>query len=367
MIAIPKRIGILTGGGDCPGLNAVIRAVVKSAEMHGIETVGILDGYFGLIKNLTKPLMVDQVSGIQVLGGTILGSSNKDDPFHFVELSEKGLPQTSDQSGQAIQTCKTHGLEALIVLGGDGTMTVADKLAAKGLKVIGVPKTIDNDLMGTYTTFGFDTAVGIASESIDRLHTTAASHGRIIVVEVMGRSAGWIALASGVASGAHAILIPEIPFELEHLAAVVRSRKVRGRRSTIIVVGEGAKPRGGEVVVSRIVENSPEAIRLGGIGKVVADGLETLTGIEARAVVLGHVVRGGSPSAHDRNLATRLGIKAVDMVLQGEFGRMAAVAQGGLSSVPLSEVGGKVRFIPSDDSLLQAARKLGISFGDAAY
>jgi 6-phosphofructokinase 1 len=365
MAAIPKRIGILTGGGDCPGLNAVIRAVVKSAEMHGIETVGILDGYFGLVTNLTKPLNMDQVSGIQVLGGTILGSSNKDDPFHFVEMDKEGKLRRTDQSEKALQTCKMHELEALIVLGGDGTMTVADKLAAKGLKVIGVPKTIDNDLMGTFTTFGFDTAVAIATESIDRLHTTAASHGRIIVVEVMGRSAGWIALASGVASGAHAILIPEIPFELDYLATVIRNRKAKGRRSTIIVAGEGAKLRGGEVVVSRIVENSAEAVRLGGIGKVIGDGLETLTGIEARAVVLGHVVRGGTPSAHDRNLATRLGIKAVDMLLHGEFGRMAAVAQGGLSSVPLSEVGGKVRIIPSDDSLLLAARKLGISFGDS--
>jgi ATP-dependent phosphofructokinase / diphosphate-dependent phosphofructokinase len=364
MASIPKRIGILTGGGDCPGLNAVIRAVVKCAEINGIETVGILDGYFGLITNQTKPLNLDQVSGIQVLGGTILGSSNKDDPFHFVERDESGKSRITDQSDRALQTCKEHGLEALIVLGGDGTMTVADKLAAKGLKLIGVPKTIDNDLMGTFATFGFDTATAIATESIDRLHTTAASHGRIIVVEVMGRSAGWIALASGVAAGAHVIVVPEIPFDLEIIATMVRNRKAKGRRSTIIVAGEGGKPKGGEVVVSRIVENSPEAIRLGGIGKVIADGLETLTGIEARSVVLGHVVRGGSPSAHDRNLATKLGIKAVEMLLAGEFGRMAAVAHGGLSSVALSEVGGKVRTIPPDDPLLMAARKLGVSFGD---
>ena len=364
MSIIPKRIGILTGGGDCPGLNAVIRAVVKSADKHGIETIGILDGYYGLVKNMTKPIHIDHVGGIQVLGGTILGSSNKDNPFQFVEKGDDQKVRISDQSDQAVQTCKSLGLEALIVLGGDGTMTVADQLSEKGLKIIGVPKTIDNDLVGTYTTFGFNTAVEIAAESIDRLHTTAASHGRIIVVEVMGRTAGWIALNCGVASGAHAILVPEIPFDIENLAALVQLRKSKGRRSTIIVVGEGAKTRGGEVVVSRIVENSPEAVRLGGIGKWTADTLEAITGIEARSVVLGHVVRGGSPTAHDRNLATRLGVAAVEMLLEGKFGRMVAVSHGGLSSVALSEVGGKVRTIPSDDSLLSAARSLGISFGD---
>jgi 6-phosphofructokinase 1 len=365
MMAKLRKAGILTGGGDCPGLNAVIRAAARVLLRRGVEVTGILDGYQGLVTDRTRPLKSDDLSGLLQRGGTILGSSNKDDPFHFLVEGRGGKPAFADRSADAIATLKRHQLDCLLVLGGDGTMTVADALARKGARIVGVPKTIDNDLMGTDQTFGHDTAVAIAAEAIDRLHTTADSHHRIMVVEVMGRTAGWLALNSGMASGADVILIPELPFSLKKAAQVVAQRRGQGRQASIVVVGEGASPKGGKVVVSRVNPLSPEKIRLGGIGKVVADGLERLTGIEARAVVLGHVVRGGTPTAFDRNLATRYGWHAAEQALQGRFGRMVVLKQGRLGSIPLAQVGGKVRKVGPRDPMLLAAKAMGISFAQA--
>jgi ATP-dependent phosphofructokinase / diphosphate-dependent phosphofructokinase len=359
-----NRLGILTGGGDCPGLNAVIRAVVRCAAAQGVDCVGIKDGYWGLVKNATQPLPVEATSGLLTRGGTILGSSNKDDPFAFMEADAKGKVTARDLSDKCVANLRLNGLDALVVLGGDGTMTVSAKFAAKGVKIVGVPKTIDNDLVGTDITFGHDTAVSIASEAIDRLHTTADSPHRAIVVEVMGRYAGWLALNSGLASGGDVILIPEIPFQWEKVAGELLKRKAKGKLSSIIVAGEGAAPKGGKQVVSRINPLSPEKIRLGGIGKVVADEMEKRTGIETRAVVLGHVVRGGTPTAFDRILATRLGTRAAELAVAGKFGGMVAVKNKDLVSVPLALIGGKCRKIAEDEALLLTARKIGVEFGE---
>ncbi len=290
-----KRIGIITAGGDCPGLNAVIRAVVKSALREGVEVLGIRDGFLGTVEGSAEPLDAGSVSNILTLGGTILGSSNKDNPFGMFEKGPAGKIRTVNKSGEALRNIKNWGLDALVVLGGDGSMTISHHFSKIGVKIVGVPKTIDNDLVGTEQTFGHDTAVSVATEAIDRLHTTAASHHRACVVEVMGRYAGWLALRSGLAGGADVILIPEIGYDEKKVAEVVRNRHHLGKNSSIIVVAEGAHPRKGRLVVDRRVENSPEKIRLGGIGKQLADHLENLTGIETRSVVLGHVVRGEPP------------------------------------------------------------------------
>jgi phosphofructokinase-like protein len=360
-----KRVGILTGGGDCPGLNAVIRAAARTLLGQGVAVTGILDGYHGLVTDRVRPLQDNDLSGLLTLGGTILGSSNKDDPFHFVEQDARGRVRFIDSSDRALATMQHQGLEALLVLGGDGTMTVADKLARKGIKIVGVPKTIDNDLVGTDQTFGHDTAVSVAAEAIDRLHTTADSHHRVIVVEVMGRTAGWLALNSGMASGADVILIPEMPFSLDKAAKVILERKRKGRLSSIVVVAEGATPKGGKQVIARINPLSPEKIRLGGISKVVADALEQRTGIESRSVNLGHIVRGGTPVASDRNLATRYGWAAAQLVLKGRHGVMVALKHGKLGTVPLSAVGGKVRLVSPSEPLVSAALAMGISFAKA--
>jgi 6-phosphofructokinase 1 len=358
-----RRIGILTGGGDCPGLNAVIRAVVKSAARDGVQCRGVLDGFKGLVTNEVRSLSADDASGILTMGGTILGSSNKDDPFRFVERGPDGKITKRDRSGDVCATMKWNALDALVVLGGDGTMTVANKLARKGVKIVGVPKTIDNDLVGTDQTFGYDTAMEIATEAIDRLHTTAASHHRVIIVEVMGRYAGWLALGSGLAGGGDVILIPEFPYSLKKVAEAIRARQEKGRRFSILVVGEGAAPAGGKMTIDKIREDSPEKIRLGGVGKVLADQLESMMGVECRAVVLGHVVRGGTPTGTDRVLATLYGAAAMDMVLAGKFGRMVALRDGKITSVPLSAVGGKCRKVPLDHPWVKAGKDIGISFG----
>jgi 6-phosphofructokinase 1 len=358
-----KRIGIITAGGDCPGLNAVIRAVVKSALKERIEVLGIRDGFLGAVEGSARPLTAESVSNILVLGGTILGSSNRDNPFGMFEKDSKGKALTVNRSGEALRNFKEWGLDALVVLGGDGSMTISQQFSKKGVKIVGVPKTIDNDLVGTEQTFGHDTAVAIAVEAIDRLHTTADSHHRAMVVEVMGRNAGWLALRAGLAGGGDAILIPEIPYDEKKVAEVVRRRHGLGKKSSIIVVAEGAHPRRGKIVVDRFVENSPEKIRLGGVGKQLADNLEQLTGIETRSVVLGHVVRGGTPTSFDRILAIRFGVKALDLVLRGQFGRMVALQNGEMASVPLAKVGGRIRPVPRNHELVAAAKKIGVSFG----
>jgi 6-phosphofructokinase 1 len=359
----PKRIGILTGGGDCPGLNAVIRAVVKSATQKKIQVLGFKDGFLGLVQNSTCPLPLESVSNILTLGGTILGASNKDDPFHMLEKNASGKIQSHDRSPQVLKNLKNHAIEVLVVLGGDGTMTIANHLHQKGVPIIGIPKTIDNDLVGTDLTFGHDTAVQVAAEAIDRLHTTADSHHRIMVIEIMGRYAGWLALRSGLASGGDAILIPEFPYRESKVSQMIQSRYQQGRKSSLVVVAEGAYPQHGKHVIDHLNPLSPEKIRLGGIGRLLAKRLESQTGIEARAVVLGHVVRGGTPTPQDRILATLFGVQAVELISQRQFGVMVTWKNGMLGTIPLSKVGGQTRLVPKTHALIRCVRRLGVSLG----
>jgi len=360
-----KRIGMLTGGGDCPGLNAVIRAVAKAAMGGGLEVVGIEDGYLGLIENRLRVLTVQDVSGILTAGGTILGSCNKANPAKYAMPGLDGKWVLCDVRDQVVKHYNAAGLDAMVVIGGDGTMTGAADLIARGLNIVGVPKTIDNDLWATEITFGHDTAVNTASDALDKVHTTASSHHRVMVVELMGRYAGWIALHAGLASGADVILIPEIPFDLDKVAAKCLHRRRIGKGFTIIAVAEGAMPAGGKQFVNHIDETSPDPIRLGGVGKFVADAMENRTGLESRAIVLGHIQRGGTPTPHDRILATEFGYQAFKLLSEGMFGRMVVQHQGRIDSVPISEVAGKVRTVPADHILIQVARAIGVSFGDA--
>ncbi len=359
-----KRIGILTGGGDCPGLNAVIRSVAKSAMGIGLEVVGIEDGYLGLIQNRMRVLTYQDVSGILTLGGTILGSSNKANPAKYAVPDGKGGWQIQDVRDQVVKHYEEARLDAMVVIGGDGTMSGAAKLISRGLRVVGVPKTIDNDLWATDVTFGHDTAVNTASDALDKVHTTASSHHRVMVVELMGRYAGWLTMHAGVASGADVILIPEIPFKIESVADRCYQRSKVGKGFTIIAVGEGAKLEGGEMFVDHIVEDSPDPIRLGGIAKYVAKHVEDLTGLDGRAIILGHVQRGGTPTPFDRVLATRFGFHAMELLATGQFNRLVVQQAGEITSVPIEEVADKVRTIPLDHQLIRAARAIGTSFGD---
>ncbi len=359
-----RRIGVLTGGGDCPGLNAVIRAVAKTGMFrYGLEIFGIEDGYLGLIEDRIRPLSVSDVSGILTVGGTILGASNKANPSQFKVL-ENGKWVEKDVTDRVLENCRKHKLDALVIIGGDGTMAGAAKLIDRGLKIVGVPKTIDNDLPGTEMTFGHDTAVATGSDALDKVHTTASSHHRVMVVELMGRYAGWLALRSGLASGADVILIPEIPFKLDVVADACDRRSKHGKRFTLIAVGEGAFPAGGEMVVNHVDESSPEPIRLGGIAKHVADEVEKLTGLESRAIVLGHVQRGGTPTAFDRILATVLAHHATELLADGRFGEMVVVKNGKIDAVEISSIAGKIRTVQPGDSLVLSARAVGTCFGD---
>ncbi len=359
-----KKIGVLTAGGDCPGLNAVIRAIVKIAtEKYNIKVIGFKDGYEGLIHNRFVSLGNREASGILTMGGTILGTSNTAAPYRYaVTKGKKFIYQ--DVSKKAIANYKKNKLDALITIGGDGTLSTALKLQRDGLNIVGVPKTIDNDLSGTDLTFGFDSAFTTATEAIDKLHTTAQSHHRVMIVEVMGRYAGWIALFSGMAGGGDVILIPEIPYGIENICAKIKERKIRGKRFSIIVVAEGAKPVGGELTVSQIVERSFDQIRLGGVASRLAEEIERRTLIECRATILGHVQRGGIPTPADRVLATRYGAEAVDMVLKGEFGRMAALQGNKIVNIPLQKAVGKLKLVPLDSGLIRSLKKMGVSFGD---
>ena len=359
-----KRIAVLTGGGDCPGLNAVIRAVSKKAMLdHGMDVVGIEDGYLGLIENRCRELSYNDVSGILTLGGTILGTSNKANPYRQAVGQGEDL-RFEDVSKQAIRNLKKLNVVCLVCIGGDGTLAIAHRLQEDGVNVVGVPKTIDNDLRGTDITFGFDSAVAVVTEGIDRLHTTAQSHHRVMIIEVMGRTAGWIALHAGVAGGGDIILIPEIPYDIDVIAERVRQRAQKGKRFSIIVVSEGAKPRGGSVVIRKIVKESTDPVRLGGIGFVLAERLENITGLVARAVVMGHLQRGGSPTPFDRVLATSLGAKAMDLIANQEFGHMVGVRGGKLTKVPLVKVAQGPRTVPRSEPLIAVARSVGTSFGD---
>jgi phosphofructokinase-like protein len=356
-----KRIGILTGGGDAPGLNAVIRAVVKSAANYGCETIGIEDSFDGLIEpNRCRPLTPRDVTGILRIGGTILGTTNTGNPFAHPVATSGGV---RDYSDRCIEMFRELRLDALVVIGGDGTLRIAHKFAQRGIPLVGVPKTIDNDIVETTNTFGFDTAVSFATDAIDRLHTTAEAHRRVIVVEVMGRYAGWIALYAGVAGGADVILIPEIPYDLKKIAHRIKARDAYGARFSIVVVAEGAQPAGGG---RSIVAEGTAAVaeRLGGIGARVASELAPLIGKETRSVVLGHLQRGGAPTSFDRLLATRFGARAFELLLEGKFGHMVAFHPPDIVAVPLDKIVGRQRLVPVDFDVIRTARALGIALGD---
>jgi 6-phosphofructokinase 1 len=362
--ATPKKIALLTGGGDCPGLNAVIRAVAKTGmNEYGWEVWGLEDGFHGLIYRNARKLSNRDVSGILTLGGTILGASNKDNPFDQPTIVD-GKKQRLDLSAQCVEYIREMQWDGIVCIGGDGTHHMALKFFQMGVPVVGVPKTIDNDLAATDYTFGFNTAVSIATEAIDRLHTTAMSHHRVQIVEIMGRYAGWLALESGVAGGGDVILIPEIPYDLKVVSDYCLGRSRTGKRFTIVVVAEGAKPRGGTHVVKDHVEDSPDPIRLGGIGHKLARDIEQETGLECRATVLGHLQRGGSPTAFDRLLATRYGHAAAHLIAEGRFGRMVALHGIDIIDVPIEDAVAHLKTVPRDHPLIAAARSIGTCFGE---
>jgi len=356
-----KSIGVVTGGGDCPGLNAVIRAVVKAAARQGWNSIGLLGGYEGLLLPYqTRPLDLHVLDGLLVRGGTILGTANRG------KFSAKvGLGQARQLPHELIEGVKEGmrelGLFALVSIGGDGSLSIAQQLSEQGVPVVGVPKTIDNDLDGTLMTFGFDSAVATATDALDRLHSTAESHNRVMVLEVMGRHAGWIALFAGIAGGADVILIPEIPFGFDSVCSKIREREARGKRFTLVVVAEGAAPAGGLGVATEARDGEA---RMGGIGAVVTAELEKRTGKETRCCVLGHLQRGGAPSPFDRLLCSTFGTEAVELLRTGQFGRMVAYHGDRVGSVPLGEAVARLKRVRPDGDLVRTARALGICFGD---
>jgi 6-phosphofructokinase 1 len=359
-----KRIGVLTGGGDCPGLNAVIRAVTKSAmHRYKLEVFGIEDGFLGLIQNRMHPLAWKDVSNILTLGGTILGTSNKANPEHYA-IKRNGHIEWANVTDRVIEHVAANELDAIVCIGGDGTMTGAANLVKHGINCIGVPKTIDNDLEGCDQTFGYDTAVQTATECLDKIHSTAMSHHRVMVVEVMGRNAGWLALAAGIASGSDVILIPEIPYHIEKINTLLTERSRQGKRFSIICMSEGAKAVDGEIVVARTVEGSPDPIRLGGCSTMLADAIEAATGLETRATILGHVQRGGTPSARDRVLASMFGYHALELAMSGASGKLVVMKDGKINDVNITDVAGKQRKVPLDHPLLTTARAVATNFGD---
>lgn len=376
-----KKVAIITNGGDAPGLNAVIRAIVKTAETNGIECYGYIEGYKGLLENnYIKLDTKTNASGLLHRGGTIIGTSNSTNVFNL-KVEENGKTVYKDMSQKCIDNIKQAGFDCIFTLGGDGTQKSGRDFSLRGVNVIGVPKTIDNDVAHTDVTFGYNTAVSVATEALDRLHTTAESHHRIMVLEVMGRYAGWIALESAIAGGADAALIPEIPYDINEVAKKVKQRQKEGKNFSIIVVSEGAKPKDGEIVVKKKLDDGKglDNIRLGGIGEKVASDLEELTGLVSRCTVLGYVQRGGTPTAYDRVLSTKYGSKAMELALNGEFNRLAVIRDGKLSSVSLEEVVGdnkvigavsgntpesNIRKVTMDHDLVKTARHIGINLGD---
>lgn len=360
------RIGILTGGGDCPGLNAVIRVITKAAiNKLGLEVFGIEDGFLGLIRNRMTPLTLNEVSNIITRGGTILGTSNSADPSRFAVGKDKdGNTIYEDVTTRVIEHFHDRRLDVLICVGGDGTMTGASKLVERGVPCLGVPKTIDNDLMHTDRTFGFATAVQTASDCLDKIHSTASSHHRVMLVELMGRNAGWIALHAGISCGADVICIPEIPYDLDVICETCMARSRRGKRFTLIAIAEGARARDGAQVINRIVHDSPDPNRLGGISTVLAEEISARTHLETRATILGHVQRGGTPVAEDRVLGTLFGHKAIQLVATQEFNQMVVMQRGEITTVPIESVAGQQRTVPLDDPVLAAARAVGTCMGD---
>lgn len=359
-----RKIGILTGGGDAPGLNAVIRAVVKPAiTQHGFEVLGIRDGFEGFLReDGIFPLTLDSVRGILPRGGTILGAANRGNPFAR-EVEKDGEIIIEDASDEVVARIQDLSLEALIVVGGDGTLHIADELIDKGCPIIGIPKTIDNDLGGTDVTFGFDTALAIATEAIDRLHTTAEAHHRVMILELMGRDAGFIALHAGVAGGADVILIPEIPFHFDAIFKKVRSRIETGRLFSIIAVAEGAHPHG-EQQVYKIEGDEVYTARLGGIGQLIRKQVETSCQVETRVTVLGHLQRGGSPTAFDRWLATRYGAAAVRLATAGQLGTMVSLNGTKVEAIELKKAIAKPKRVDLNGDAVLTTRELGISLGD---
>lgn len=348
------HVGVLTGGGDCPGLNAVIRAVTLALIGEaGARVTGIERGFLGLLTRSARPLTADSVAGLVAEGGTVLGTHNRCDPFRYFGAGGQ------DCSSQAMAFARELGLDALVAIGGDGTMSIAHRFQALGLPMVGVPKTIDNDLFGTERTFGFDSAVAVVSEALDRLGTTGRSHGRVMIAETMGRYAGWIALEGGMAGGADVILLPELPFSVDTVAARCREREARGL-ATIICIAEGAVPVGGQLTVKETLADSPDPLRLGGVGQWLQHQLQPQVHSEVRTTLLGHLQRGGSPTAFDRVLATRFGYHAAQLVERGCWGHMVALQGDACTSVPISEVAGRNRRVPLDHTLVQATRGIGV-------
>ena len=353
-----KRIGILTGGGDCPGLNPAIRAVAKIAFFcHGAEVIGFCDGFEGLINNQTRKLTWEDVSGILTLGGTILGTSNRANPFAYGE-------KRKDVSRQALKNFRSLKLNSLICIGGDGTLHIAHRLHQLGIPVVGIPKTIDNDVEATDFTIGFDSAVAVATESIDNIHSTAESHHRVMIVEVMGRYTGWLALYAGVAGGGDVVLIPELPFDIKKVCRELVRRSKIGKRFSIVVVAEGVKPGDSKLVIKRRVKGSTDPIRLGGVSYRIAEQIEDITGLEARVIILGHLQRGGKPTDFDRILATQFGKKAIDLIVSERFGYMTSLQGGKITSVPIKSGIARQKKVTPDLPLIEAAKAVGTCFGD---
>ena len=379
-----KKVAILANGGDVAGFNAVIRGIVKTAENSGVECYGFIDGYNGLLKNeyvLLSTAENGNAEGILPKGGSIIGSSTNANVFNYKVINENGEVEYKDLSDICVENVKKDGFDCIFTLGGDGTQKSARDFALKGLNVIGVPKTIDNDVACTEITFGYNTAVSVAMEAIDRLHTTGETHHRIMVLEVMGRYAGWIALESAIAGGADVALIPEIPYDIRKVASKIENRKKRGKNFSVVVVAEGATPIGGELTIMGTRDNGKgvDNTKLGGIGQVVAKQLQELTGLEARNTTLGYMQRGGTPTAFDRVLSTKYGTKAMELALEGKFGTLAVIKNGKLDSVPLEDVVGNntkigavsgnteesnLRKVTMDDDLVKTARDIGINLGD---
>ena len=361
-----KRIGILTGGGDCPGLNAVIRALTKTAiYKHGLLVFGIEDGFQGLVENRVCDLTSLHVSGILTRGGTILGTNNRCDPArYYTGDDEQGNAVFTDVTDRCLGTLGAHDLDALIVIGGDGSISCAAPFVEAGFNCIAVPKTIDNDVVGTDITFGFLTAAATATDALDRLHSTAMSHHRVMVCEVMGRNAGWIALHAGIASGSDVILIPEIPYDIDQICQFVQGRMHRSRGFSIIACAEGARPVGGEQVVAHFDPTRPQAVRLGGVSQCIASEIQTRTGIESRTTVLGYIQRSGTPVADDRVLATQFGYHAIELLMSGARDRMVVMRDGELGDVDIRFAVAKQRLVPVDDPLVAAARAVKTCFGD---
>ena len=379
-----KRVAILANGGDVSGFNAVIRAILKTAENNGVECYGFIDGYNGLLKNNFEKLSTAEegnAEGILPKGGSIIGSSTNANVFNYKVINENGEVEYKDLSDICIENIKKDEFDCIFALGGDGTQKSARDFFVKGVNIIGVPKTIDNDVACTEITFGYNTAVSVAMEAIDRLHTTGETHHRIMVLEVMGRYAGWIALESAIAGGADVALIPEIPYDINSVASKIKNRQKRGKNFSIVVVAEGAKPLDGEITVAGTRDNGKgvDNTKLGGVGEKVARELEKLTGLEARNTTLGYMQRGGTPTAFDRVLSTKYGTKAMQLALEGKFGTLAVIKNGKLDSVPLEDVVGNnkeigavsgntansnQRKVTMDDDLVKTARSVGINLGD---